>query len=64
MLKLWAIFYVIVSPVVAGALIVAVLTNSAYTNNQIIWAAVAGFVLALPVSWFVAKKINALTSKA
>jgi hypothetical protein len=50
--------------VVAGALIVAVLTNSAYTNNQIIWAAVAGFVLALPVSWFVAKKINALTSKA
>ena len=47
-----------VGPTVAGVLIVVALTMNMYDMKTMIYAAVIGFVAALPVAWIVAGKIN------
>jgi predicted PurR-regulated permease PerM len=54
------VLYSFISSTLAGILIIAVLAAGYGTLMPIIYAAIAGFVVALPVSWVVAKKISAM----
>lgn len=58
MTRLFGIIYALVGPTVAGVLIVVALTMNMYDMKTMIYAAVIGFVVALPVAWIVAGKIN------
>lgn len=59
MFKIASLFYVIIAPTLMGALVTAVLLiPSLYNGMGITVAALAGAVLALPVSWLVAKAIR------
>jgi hypothetical protein len=58
MLRLAAVIYILLGATLAGILIVAALTVGMDTAQPIIYAAIAGFVVAAPVSWVVAKQIN------
>lgn len=60
MLRLTLLMYSILSGTLAGTAIIAVLVAGFGTMMPIIYAAIAGFVLALPVSWGVAKKLSSL----
>lgn len=54
-----AALYSMVGTTLAGILIVVALTLGYTTMMPIIYAAVAGFILAIPVVWLVAGKIRA-----
>lgn len=58
MTRLFGIMYALAGPTLAGVLIVAALTMGMYDTKSMIYAAVVGFVAALPVAWIVAKKVN------
>ncbi|MCK0141667.1 CTP synthetase [Aliiroseovarius sp. F20344] len=58
MLRLAAVIYILLGATLAGIFMVAALTIGQDTLQPILWSAMAGFVVALPVSWFVAKQIN------
>ena len=60
MLRLTLLMYSILSGTMAGSAIIAVLVAGYDTKMPIIYAAATGFILALPVSWLVAKKISTL----
>lgn len=57
MTRLFGIIYALAGPTVAGVLIIVALTMGMVDMKTMIYAAVAGFVVALPVSWIVAKQI-------
>ena len=57
MLRLAGILYSLISTSLAGTAIIAVLVAGYGTLLPILFAAAAGFVLAAPVSWMVAKQI-------
>lgn len=63
MLRLAAILYSIIGTSMAGIGVIAVLSMGLVSTSAIITSAAIGAVLALPVSYFVAGKILALTSK-
>jgi hypothetical protein len=58
MLRLAVVIYIFLGPTLAGAAIVAALTMGLFDTASVLAAAVAGFVLALPASWVVAKQID------
>lgn len=58
MLRLTLLMYTILSGSLAGTAIVAVLVSGYDTKIPIIYAAAAGFIVALPISWMVAKKLS------
>ncbi|WP_456390954.1 CTP synthetase [Profundibacter sp.] len=58
MLRLTLLMYTVLSGTLAGIAIIAVLVAGYGTQMPIIYAAAAGFILALPVSWIIAKKIS------
>ncbi len=60
MFRLASMIYSIAGATLAGIAIIAVLVAGMVTTKAIVWAAVAGFVLALPIAWIVAKKIDAM----
>ncbi len=60
MVRLTLLLYSFISATLAGILIIAVLAAGYGTTMPIIYAAIAGFVVAFPVSWIVAKKISAM----
>ncbi|WP_428543366.1 CTP synthetase [Profundibacter sp.] len=60
MVRLTLLLYSFISATLAGILIIAVLAAGYGTLMPIIYAAIVGFVAALPVSWVVAKKISAM----
>ena len=65
MLRLVALFYIIIAPTLAGifALVPLTMSGTLSINAGFLLAfVIAGAVLALPVSWFVAKRIDALFS--
>ncbi|MFP1632162.1 hypothetical protein ACLB6G_10520 [Zhengella sp. ZM62] len=64
MLKILGAIYILVAPTVAGILIVALLSMNMFDSQKIIMAAIAGAVIAIPVSWFVSRQILALTKGA
>ncbi len=57
MLRLAGILYSLISTSLAGTLIVAVLVAGYGTLMPILAAALTGFIVALPVTWFVTKAI-------
>ncbi len=57
MLRLATLLYTLIGTTLAGTGIVAVLTVGADTLQPILYAAVAGFLVALPVSWLIAKAL-------
>ncbi len=66
MLKLTAIFYIIIAPTLAGIFMLVPLTMAGTQDfdPKVLGAFLAGgAVLALPVSWFVAGKINNMIAK-
>ncbi len=57
MLRLAMILYTLIGVTLAGSAVIAVLTMGYDTLQPIVAAAVAGFIVALPVAWVVARKI-------
>ena len=57
MMRLASILYSLISTTVAGTLVIAALTMGYYTLMPILTAEVIGFVVSLPVAYFVAKAI-------
>lgn len=55
MMRLASILYSLIATTLAGSFIVAALVAGYDTLQPILLAAVTGFLLALPVAWFVAK---------
>jgi hypothetical protein len=59
MLRLAALFYVIIAPTLMGIFVTATLVVEVLSDAVgIPLAAAAGLVVALPVSWFVARAIR------
>ena len=64
MLKIFGAIYILTAPTVMGILIVALLTMNMFDSSKSIMAAIAGAVVALPISWVVGKRILSLTHGA
>ncbi len=60
MLRLTLVMYSFISSTLAGIAIIVVLVLGYDTLMPIIYAAAFGFITAFPVSWWVAKKVDAL----
>ncbi len=58
MFRLALILYAVIGTSLAGILMVAALTTGYDTTQPIIISAAIGFVLGLPVTWYVAKAIS------
>lgn len=58
MLKLAAMVYIIVGSMMAGSFVIAALTMERMDAASISIAALIGALVALPVSWFVAGKLQ------
>jgi hypothetical protein len=51
-----------VATTLMGIAVIAVLTMDIWATGQpILWAAVAGFVISIPVSWWIGRQLTALT---
>lgn len=61
MSRLMMVIFSMASTTLMGVAIVVALTTGHDTVRPILVAAAIGFVVALPVSWVVARKIEALT---
>lgn len=57
MFRLASLLYSLISTSLAGSFIIAVLVAGYGTLTPILIAAAAGFVLALPISWLVARQL-------
>ena len=57
-MRLFAIIYSLAGPTLAGILITAALTMNMFTPRAMIASALIGFLVALPVAWFVSKQIR------
>jgi len=57
-MRLMMVLYSMIATAMAGSGVIAVLTMGYATLWPILWAAAAGAVLALPVSWLVARRIS------
>lgn len=57
MARLTMILFSMISTAMMGSFIIATLTMGYATLNPILIAAALGFVLAMPVSWYVARQI-------
>ncbi len=58
MIRLFGIIYALAGPTLAGIFITAALTMNRFDNMSMIYAAASGFILALPIAWYVAKQLN------
>lgn len=61
MLPLFLIVHIFVGATLAGSAIIVALTLGFDTLQPVLWSGILGFLLAFPVSWFVAKEIDART---
>lgn len=57
--RLFLIIYTLAGATLAGSAIVAALTMNLFDFKSIIVAAIAGFLVAVPVAWIVAKNLSA-----
>ena len=56
------ILFPMVATTLMGIAVVAVLTvNIGATGQPILWAALGGFVVSIPVSWWLGRQVTALT---
>ena len=51
------LIYVLSAPVLAGIIMVAVLTMPNFTTQMLVGGALLGFVVALPVTWIVSRQL-------
>lgn len=58
MIRLMSIIYALAGPTLAGIFMTAALTMNRVDPMSIIVTVAAGFLLALPISWFVAKRLS------
>ena len=58
MYRLAFVLYIMIATTIAGSLVVAALVSGLDTGKFIIWAAVAGAVIALPISFGIARKLR------
>ena len=58
MLRLMMILYSVIGTTLAGIGIVVAVTMNLYDVNSIIVSAVLGALVALPVTWYVAKQLQ------
>jgi hypothetical protein len=66
MLKLTAIFFIVIAPTLAGIFATIPLSMAGtldFDPNFFLAFVVAGVVLAIPVSWYVAKRVDAMISR-
>ncbi|NMD07956.1 MAG: CTP synthetase [Phyllobacteriaceae bacterium] len=63
MIRLMLMLFAVVGTTLMGIGVVTVLTLRMDTAMPIIASAAAGFVLAIPISWFVAKQMTAATKR-
>ena len=52
--------YLLVAPVLAGSLVVALLTVDLFEASYIAIAAIAGALLGIPAAWWLANKLDKL----
>lgn len=64
MFRLTAILYVLVATVFAGIGVTAVLALGHFGRSDIALSALAGALIALPVSWVIGRRIFVLTRNA
>lgn len=57
MTRLFMLLFSMVSPTLMGVLIIAALTTGHDTLRPIVLAAAAGFAVAIPVSWALARRL-------
>ena len=57
MSKLVPLIYIVVGATLAGVFMVVALTAGFDTTQPVVYSALAGFVVGLPVTWIIAKKI-------
>jgi hypothetical protein len=58
MSRLALMIYVIAAPTLAGIAMVAVLAMGLDTGNPVVGSVIVGALVAVPVAWFIAKKLN------
>lgn len=58
MLRLAIVIYIFLGPTLAGTAVIAALTMGRFDTSAVMAAAAAGFALALPAAWIVAKEID------
>ncbi|HFC05618.1 MAG TPA: CTP synthetase [Rhizobiales bacterium] len=58
--KLALLIYVIVAPTLAGIAMVVVLVIGADTGNPVMLSVLVGALVAIPVSWLIAKKLSSV----
>ena len=60
--RLALMLFPMVATTLMGIAVVAVLTMDIWATGQpILWAAVAGFVVSIPISWLIGRQITAVT---
>lgn len=57
MVRLFMLLFSLIAPALAGTGVIAVLTAGMDTLQPILAAAAVGFVLAVPVTWLVARRL-------
>ena len=58
MTKLVLMMYIIAAPTLAGVAMVIVLAMGLDTGSPVIWSVIVGAVVAIPVSWWIAKQLS------
>lgn len=58
MFALFLAAYLLTAPTLMGIIVIALLTADMFSAQYIIYAAVAGAVIALPVAWLIGRKLE------
>lgn len=57
-MALFLLVYIFMSATLAGSALIAALSLNLDTMQPVLYAAIAGFIIAVPVAWVIAKKIR------
>lgn len=57
---LFLLVYIFLGATLAGSFMVAALSMGLTTMTPVLYSSLAGFVVAIPVAWLVAKKLRSL----
>jgi len=57
-MALFLLVYIFVGVTLAGSFMVAALTAGYATMMPVIYSSIAGFIVAIPAAWIIAKKIR------
>lgn len=58
MFALFLAAYLLTAPTLMGIIVIALLTADLFSAQYIIYAAVAGAVIAVPVAWLLSRKLE------